>query len=116
MDADPCPDSEDHKKLVLRCRLRSPRRAACYPRWRARRDTAAQDREIYVSSKDPSPQCEDRLVAAVQTLSEDRTRFVSGLWEIDPAGEREALRLTRSGKGESGPAFGPDGVLYFLSE
>jgi len=52
-----------------------------------------------------------RLVAAVQTLSEDRTRFVSGLWEIDPAGEREALRLTRSGKGESGPAFGPDGVL-----
>ena len=57
-----------------------------------------------------------RLVATVQTLSEDRTRFVSGLWEIDPAGEREALRLTRSGKGESGPAFGPDGVLYFLSE
>ncbi|MDX3797311.1 prolyl oligopeptidase family serine peptidase [Streptomyces sp. AK04-3B] len=57
-----------------------------------------------------------RLVATVQTLSQDRTRFVSGLWEIDPAGEREALRLTRSGKGESGPAFGPDGVLYFLSE
>ncbi|MEV3859580.1 S9 family peptidase [Streptomyces sp. NPDC050095] len=56
-----------------------------------------------------------RLVAAVQTLSGDGTRFVSGLWEIDPAGERPALRLTRSDKGESAPAFGPDGALYFLS-
>ncbi|MFE6892686.1 alpha/beta fold hydrolase [Streptomyces sp. NPDC057694] len=56
-----------------------------------------------------------RLVAAVQNLSGDGTRFVSGLWEIDPAGEREAVRLTRSDKGESGPAFGPDGALYFLS-
>ncbi|MBW8817967.1 MAG: PD40 domain-containing protein, partial [Streptomyces sp.] len=57
-----------------------------------------------------------RLVAAVQVLSGDGTRFVSGLWEIDPTGERDALRLTRSDKGESGPVFGPDGTLYFLSE
>ncbi|MFJ4206639.1 hypothetical protein ACIP2Y_44535 [Streptomyces sviceus] len=57
-----------------------------------------------------------RLVAAGQTLSGDGTRYVSGLWEIDPAGERDALRLTRSDKGESGPVFGPDGTLYFLSE
>ncbi|KKD02383.1 peptidase S9, partial [Streptomyces sp. WM6386] len=56
-----------------------------------------------------------RLVAAVQSLSGDGTRFVSGLWEIDRAGERDALRLTRSDKGESGPVFGPDGTLYFLS-
>ncbi|MEV6109859.1 S9 family peptidase [Streptomyces sp. NPDC051940] len=56
-----------------------------------------------------------RLIAAVQQLSADSTRFVSGLWEIDPAGERDARRLTRSGKGESGPRFGPDGTLYFLS-
>ncbi|MFC7219974.1 prolyl oligopeptidase family serine peptidase [Streptomyces polyrhachis] len=56
-----------------------------------------------------------RLVAAVQTLSGDGTRFVSGLWELDPAGEREARRLTRSVKGESAPAFGPDGTLFFLS-
>jgi hypothetical protein len=56
-----------------------------------------------------------RLVAAVQTLSGDGTRFVSGLWEIDPTGERDALRLTQSDKGESGPVFGPDGTLYFLS-
>ncbi|MEU6844491.1 S9 family peptidase [Streptomyces sp. NPDC046716] len=56
-----------------------------------------------------------RLVAAVQNLSGDGTRFVSGLWELDPAGTREAVRLTRSDKGESGPAFGPDGALYFLS-
>src|SRR4051794_5006151 len=57
-----------------------------------------------------------RLVAAVQVLSGDGTRFVSGLWEIDPTGERDALRLTRSDKGESGPVFGPDGTLYYLSE
>ncbi|MFJ4715027.1 S9 family peptidase [Streptomyces sp. NPDC088785] len=56
-----------------------------------------------------------RLVAAVQNLSGDGTRFVSALWDIDPAGVREPVRLTRSGKGESGPAFGPDGVLHFLS-
>ncbi|MEU5159398.1 S9 family peptidase [Streptomyces sp. NPDC020875] len=56
-----------------------------------------------------------RLVAAVQSLSGDGTRYVSALWEIDPSGEREALRLTRSDKGESGPVFGPDGTLYFLS-
>ncbi|MQY13520.1 Dipeptidyl-peptidase 5 [Streptomyces sp. RB5] len=56
-----------------------------------------------------------RLIAAVQQLGGDGTRFVSGLWELDPGGEREARRLTRSVKGESAPAFGPDGTLYFLS-
>ncbi|WP_234469837.1 hypothetical protein [Streptomyces sp. MBT62] len=56
-----------------------------------------------------------RLIAAVQSLSGDGTRFVSSPWEIDPTGRRDALRLTRSDQGESGPVFGPDGTLYFLS-
>ncbi|MEU6341666.1 S9 family peptidase [Streptomyces sp. NPDC046977] len=56
-----------------------------------------------------------RLVTAVQELSTDRTRFINALWEVDPAGERPARRLTRSGRGESAPAFLPDGTLLFLS-
>ncbi|MFD3518506.1 alpha/beta fold hydrolase [Streptomyces sp. NPDC058657] len=56
-----------------------------------------------------------RLVAAVQQLNAEGTGYVSGLWEIDPAGEAEARRLTRSVKGESAPAFAPDGTLLFLS-
>ncbi|MFI5806242.1 alpha/beta fold hydrolase [Streptomyces sp. NPDC051561] len=56
-----------------------------------------------------------RLVAAVQQLNAEGTGYVSGLWELDPAGEAEPHRLTRSGKGESAPAFAPDGTLFFLS-
>ncbi|MFF7209708.1 S9 family peptidase [Streptomyces sp. NPDC008238] len=56
-----------------------------------------------------------RLVTAVQELSADRTRFIGALWELDPAGERPARRLTRSGRGESAPRFLPDGTLLFLS-
>ena len=39
-----------------------------------------------------------RLVAPVQTLSTDRTRFVTALWEIDPGGG-PARQLTRSPEG-----------------
>ncbi|MFD8076253.1 S9 family peptidase [Streptomyces sp. NPDC059718] len=56
-----------------------------------------------------------RLVTSVQELSADRTRFIGALWEVDPAGERPARRLTRSGRGESAPGFLPDGTLLFLS-
>lgn len=56
-----------------------------------------------------------RLVATVATLSVDRKKFVTSLWEIDPAGDREPRRLTRSEKGESAPAFLPDGSLLFVS-
>lgn len=56
-----------------------------------------------------------RLIAAVQHLNAEGTAYVSGLWELDPAGEREPRRLTRSAKGESAPAFAPDGTLLFLS-
>ncbi|MFJ2742782.1 S9 family peptidase [Streptomyces sp. NPDC087440] len=56
-----------------------------------------------------------RLVAAVQSLNTEGTAYVSGLWDVDPAGEREPLRLTRSVKGESAPKFAADGTLHFLS-
>ena len=56
-----------------------------------------------------------RLVTSVQTLDSKRTKYVTALWEVDPAGERPARRLTRSAKGEGGAAFLPDGSLLFTS-
>jgi dipeptidyl aminopeptidase/acylaminoacyl peptidase len=56
-----------------------------------------------------------RLVVVVKTLSADRKKYTTALWEIDPSGERPPHRLTRSAEGESGPAFGPDGTLLFVS-
>ncbi len=56
-----------------------------------------------------------RLVTAVSTLSPDRKRHVTSLWQVDPAGEAPARRLTRSAKGEGAPAFLPDGTLLFTS-
>ena len=56
-----------------------------------------------------------RLVTAVQTLNPKHTKCVTALWEVDPAGERPARRLTRSAKGEGGAAFLPDGSLLFTS-
>jgi dipeptidyl aminopeptidase/acylaminoacyl peptidase len=57
----------------------------------------------------------DRLVTAVATLDGERTKYVSALWEVDPAGIRPARRLTRSAKGETPVAFLPDGGLLFTS-
>jgi dipeptidyl aminopeptidase/acylaminoacyl peptidase len=54
-------------------------------------------------------------VTAVQTLDPKRTKWVTALWEVDPAGEQPARRLTRSAKGEGGAAFLPDGSLLFTS-
>lgn len=56
-----------------------------------------------------------RLVTTVQTLNSKNNGYVSALWEIDPAGQRPARRLTRSLKGETGPAFTAAGDLYFTS-
>ena len=42
------------------------------------------------------------------------TEFISALWEIDPAGERPARRLTFGAKGERDPCF-TDGDLLFLA-
>lgn len=56
-----------------------------------------------------------RLVVGVSTPDAKKTKFVSSLWEVDPAGERPAHRLTRSDQGETGAAFTPDGDLLFVS-
>ncbi|MDP9022697.1 MAG: S9 family peptidase, partial [Actinomycetota bacterium] len=57
-----------------------------------------------------------RLVVAVATPDDDRKRYTSALWELDPDGAREPRRLTRSPRGESSPAFLPGGDLLFVSE
>jgi dipeptidyl aminopeptidase/acylaminoacyl peptidase len=56
-----------------------------------------------------------RLVAVRQEPDDKGAKYVSALWQVDPAGERAAIRLTRSDKGESQPAFRPDGSLLFVS-
>jgi dipeptidyl aminopeptidase/acylaminoacyl peptidase len=57
----------------------------------------------------------DRLVATVQTLNPDKTKYVTALWRIDVGGAAEPARLTRSAPGESNPAFLPDGSVLFTS-
>ncbi|MET9792516.1 hypothetical protein [Streptomyces canus] len=57
-----------------------------------------------------------RLVAAVQTLDDEGTRYVSELWEVDPAGEREARLVSGSVPGDFAPVFTADGSLLFFSE
>ena len=56
-----------------------------------------------------------RLVTTVATLNRKGTGYASALWELDPAGQRPAHRITRSVKGEAGAAFGVGGDLYFTS-
>lgn len=56
-----------------------------------------------------------RLVTTVTTPAPEGTRMRGALWELDPAGQRPARRLTFGATGESAPMFGPDGALYFLS-
>jgi dipeptidyl aminopeptidase/acylaminoacyl peptidase len=56
-----------------------------------------------------------RLATTVATLNPDRTKYVTAIWEVDPAGERPARRLTRSAKGEASAAFLPNGDLLFAS-
>ncbi|WP_028270339.1 S9 family peptidase [Arthrobacter sp. UNC362MFTsu5.1] len=56
-----------------------------------------------------------RLVTTVATLNSKGTEYVTALWELDPAGEKHARRITRSAKGEAGAAFASTGDLYFTS-
>ena len=56
-----------------------------------------------------------RLVLQVQTLAPDGARFVTSLWGMPADGSAPARRLTFSEKGESSPAFLPDGSLVFAS-
>ncbi len=56
-----------------------------------------------------------RLVTTVQTLDPERTAYRTALWEVDPAGEAPARRLTRSTKGEASACFAANGDLLFTS-
>ena len=56
-----------------------------------------------------------RLVTSVATLDAEGKKWQSALWEVDPAGRREARRLTRGAAGESAPVFTPAGDLLFTS-
>lgn len=56
-----------------------------------------------------------RLVTTVSTLNGKGSAFASALWEIDPAGQQQARRITRSAKGEAGAAFAANGDVYFTS-
>ncbi|MDT5144083.1 MAG: hypothetical protein QOI79_3450, partial [Mycobacterium sp.] len=56
-----------------------------------------------------------RVVTTVAELNDKRTEHIGAVWEVDPAGERPARRLTRSANGESSPAFTIDGDLLFVS-
>jgi dipeptidyl aminopeptidase/acylaminoacyl peptidase len=56
-----------------------------------------------------------RLAISVQTLDPQKKKWLSALWEVDPAGNRPARRLTRSAPGESSPVWAPDGSLLFTS-
>src|SRR3954462_351954 len=56
-----------------------------------------------------------RLVTTVATLNPKRTKYMTALWEVDPAGERPARRLTRSAKGEGGPLFTAASDVLFVS-
>ncbi|MEC5191204.1 MULTISPECIES: S9 family peptidase [unclassified Arthrobacter] len=56
-----------------------------------------------------------RLVTTVATLNDQGTEYRTALWEVDPAGEEQARRITRSAKGEAGAVFAADGTLYFTS-
>ena len=56
-----------------------------------------------------------RLVTTVATLNPKRTAFVTALWEVAPAGEAPARRLTRSAKGEGAPEFTAAGDVLFVS-
>ncbi|MGI8881805.1 MAG: prolyl oligopeptidase family serine peptidase [Jatrophihabitans sp.] len=56
-----------------------------------------------------------RLVATVSQPDDKGAKYVSSLWEVDPRGQRDPVRLTWSQKGESGAAFAADGALLFIS-
>lgn len=56
-----------------------------------------------------------RLVVGVATVAPKGKSFVTSLWEVDPAGEREPRRLTRSRPGESGAKFIADGGVAFTT-
>ncbi len=55
------------------------------------------------------------LAAVVQHVGGEPPQYLSSIWRIDTAGDREPVRLTRSAEGEASPEFLPDGSLLFAS-
>src|SRR5690625_1881535 len=58
----------------------------------------------------------DRLAVAVSALNEDKTKYLTALWQVDPTGVAPAHRLTRGLTGESAPEFTADGDLLFVAK
>ncbi len=56
-----------------------------------------------------------RVVTTVAELNDNRTEYVSAIWEVDPAAERPARRLAGGDNSDSSPAFTVDGDLLFVS-
>jgi dipeptidyl aminopeptidase/acylaminoacyl peptidase len=56
------------------------------------------------------------LAAVVQTVGGEPPKYLSSIWRIDTAGNRDPVRLTRSVEGETSPEFLPDGSLLFASK
>jgi dipeptidyl aminopeptidase/acylaminoacyl peptidase len=56
-----------------------------------------------------------RIVVVRDEPDAKKAKYVPALWQVDPAAERPAIRLTWSEKGESQPAFHPDGSVLFVS-
>ncbi|MBN9610675.1 MAG: S9 family peptidase [Actinobacteria bacterium] len=57
-----------------------------------------------------------RLVAVATELNADKTKYVTALWDLDPSGDRQAHRLTRSAPGEGAPRILPDNSVLFVSK
>jgi dipeptidyl aminopeptidase/acylaminoacyl peptidase len=56
-----------------------------------------------------------RLVTSIAQLATDGKKFRTALWQLDPEGTAEPVRLTRSAPGEAAPSFLPDGSMLFTS-
>src|SRR6185312_9887754 len=56
-----------------------------------------------------------RVVTTIAELDDKGAEYISAVWELDPAGQRPARRLTRGAKGESSPAFTDGGDLLFAA-
>lgn len=77
------------------------------------------DLDAYVATRRPAGlACSPdgtRLVTVVSELAADRKKYVTALWAIDTSGTDAPRRLTRSGPGETGAGFAPNGDLLFVS-
>lgn len=56
-----------------------------------------------------------RLAVSVQSLDTKKTAYRTAWWQVDPAGQAPARRLTRGAKGEGEAAFTPAGDLLFTA-